>query len=373
MCVCAYKNNWQCSFTHKQFLIKRSFFASCFPCGHHRCGVSSPRKSGRGLSEALSLMLPSTHTWDGFAGFIRLARGCYLMLHIADTGLGTWLGGGGGGGCIKWVSDSEWHSLKGCLHTKGEFLFWKPRCLPPGTGIISSNSCSCVGELGVVYKPGLHCKAPARPETRCWVSTCKSPGARPALHLEEQTAPRPCHKEAALCGLWGPPAVKAAGLSRPLPVGLGHAPCQAQAGPKGAALGPPKHLHHKRQRGPLPRALSGVVGREIPEAGSPSTPPLLALSVSVGGNERGSHRPGREIIFRLGKECHTLGWNKRLLATAEHQLFQNHLLFLSCLFKSWVFWETQRGRPSIRKTDITTKKFLFCSCLMCSYHGEVEE
>lgn len=186
----------------------------------------------------------------------------------------------------------------------------------------------------MVYKPRLHCKVPARPETHRWASTCKSPGARPALHLEEQTAPRPCHKEAALCSLRGPPAVKAAGLSRPLPAGLGHAPCQAPAGPKGAALwGLARHLHHKRQRGPLPRALSGVVGREIPEAGSPSTPPLLALSVSVDGNEGGSHRPGREIIFCLGKECHTLGWNKRLLATAEHQLFQNHL-FLSCLFKS---------------------------------------
>lgn len=202
MCVCAYKNNWQCSFTHKQFLIKRSFFASCFPCGHHRCGVSSPRKSGRGLSEALSLMLPSTHTWDGFAGFIRLARGCYLMLHIADTGLGTWLGGGGGG-----VVSSEFQTLSDILWKvvftqKVNFFFGSHVVCLQGQGL-SALTRALVSE-SLAWFINLGCTARPRPGQRLAAGSPRASHRVHGLHFtwKSKLLPGPATRKllCAVCG-----------------------------------------------------------------------------------------------------------------------------------------------------------------------------
>lgn len=190
--------------------------------------------------------------------------------------------GRGAQGCIKLqmtVSDSEWHSLKCCLHTNGEFLLWKPRCSSPGTGITSSSSCSCFGELGVAYKPWLCCKTLARPETHRWASGSKSPSAWPALHPEEQTAPGPCQKDAALCGLRGPlTGCKGCGSLAPPACWPGERTLPSSSRSKGSSpLGLCQTFASQTPKGPPPRALSGVVGWEIPEAGLPSTPLLLAL------------------------------------------------------------------------------------------------
>lgn len=205
------------------------------------------------------------------------------------------------------VSDSEWHSLKCCLCTKGEILLWKPHCGLQGRAF-SSNWCSCV-RVARPTDPGCAAR-PRRPDSprghRMQVT-----GARPALPVGSKL-PSALPQRGCSVRSVGPTSYK--GCGSPAPPACWPGACTLPSSGRSQGSSPPRtspdicitnteEAHH-------PGLCQGLRGGKFLKLDLPPPTPLRFVSVSVGlprWKGEGSHRPGREIIFRLGKECQTLG------------------------------------------------------------------